>query len=512
MRATEFDPRDSAAWLRPVPAWLRWAEPYWHETADGRGCFGAGAGGGLGLSSTAGYLAACAALAAGPAPLRADCGWPLERLTDRARRVLRFILDRHVSQAGRTPGLAPWGHSWGAPIILERMANAVDNLDPWLAADERAAWRAVLADEADHDLTVSIETNRFGRLAETHGERNYWRGSLLFRAARLWPEHPRAADWMERSRVFCLNALSVPDDARDATVVDGRPVRERHLGANLHAGGLFEHHGTLSLDYSVIAESFFVMAMIGVLHHGWEPTASLFHHVGDVWRFIRRCLTPDGRIVCFGKQRPRYTIMYQYLLPCLVFWARYGGDAGAWDLARAVERLAETDRAASGDGSFVGARGEGLRLLRADARPFYYFRLEADAIMAHTYAWLLLTAPERRLAFGPTCGAAVESETDRERLLVSRDAGLVLRRGARALCAVYWNRSERAGTLRRLLEPVRARRGRSSPGAGRAGRARAPRRVAQQPGHGLPAAARVACPARLAGRFLRRGVPDRRPD
>ncbi len=443
MKNLDGNEQEGIFYLRHFPQWLQWAEPHWHETDGGGGFFGAGTGAVLDHSATAGYLAACAALAAGPELLRAQCHIPLAELTRRAAAALRFILAGHVSRAGRTPDVQAWGRHWGSPIVLERMANLVDCLEPWLPEAERDAWRAVLEDEADFLLTVPVETNRFGLRAETHGERNYWRGSLLFRAARLYPDHPRAAEWLERSSLYCLNALSMPEDAVAETLADGRPLRDWHVGANMHPGALFEHHGVLSLDYSIIAESFFVMAMIGVLRHGWAPTQALSHHMGDLWRFVRKCILPEGRIVCFGKQRPRYTIMYHYALASLVFWARHGGDPGAWDLARALEREAEIDRAASGDGSFHGARGEGLRLLRADSRPYYYFRLEADAILARSYAWLLLTSRDALPACGPTCGRPPRDD-ELSDPVVSQDAGLVMRRHPRALYAVYWNRSEKA--------------------------------------------------------------------
>ncbi|MDD5679057.1 MAG: hypothetical protein PHW60_13875 [Kiritimatiellae bacterium] len=435
---------DGQAYLRHFPRWLQWAEPHWHATDGGRGYFGAGTGAVLDHSATVGYLAACVSLAIGPESLRAECHLSLDELAQRASRAFRYIVAAHVSQAGRAPDKSSWGLHWGSPIVLERMANAVDGLEPWLTPADRAAWRSVLTAEAEYLLNVPIEHNRFGLRAETFGERNYWRGSLLFRAARLYPEHPRSAAWLERSSIFCLNALSMPEDAQAGTVVDGRPLCDWHQGANMHPGALFEHHGVLSLDYSIIAESFFVMAMIGTLRHHWTPTQALFHHMGDLWRFIRRCILPDGRVVCFGKQRPRYSIMYHYLLPCLVFWARHGGDPAAWELARALERLADADCVAAGDGSFLGARGEGLRLLHADERPYYYFRLEADAILARSYACMLFSAPETRLAPGPTCGAVGQIEESIAQPLISSEAGLVFRRGARALCAVYWHRSEKA--------------------------------------------------------------------
>ncbi len=443
MQDLEDNVRDGDFFLRHFPRWLQWAEPHWHETDAGSGFFGAGTGVVLDHSATAGYLAACATLAAGPESLRARCHIPPAEMTRRASCALRFILAGHVSQLRGTAGGNSWGRHWGSPIVLERMANAVDCLEPWLPDADRAAWRAVLEDEADFLLTAPVEANRFGLRGETHGERNYWRGSLLFRAARLYPGHPRAGAWLERSSLYCLNALSMPEDAVSDALVDGRPLRDWHRGANMHPGALFDHHGVLSLDYGIIAESFFVMAMIGVLRHGWTPTEALFHHMGDLWRFVRKCILPEGRIVCFGKQRPRYTIMYHYALAGLVFWARHGGDPGAWELARALERVAEIDRAASGDGSFHGARGEGLRLLRADSRPYYYFRLEADAILARSYAWLLLTAPAALPAGGPTGGRPPRADelTDP---VVSQDAGLVMRRHPRALYAVYWNRSEKA--------------------------------------------------------------------
>jgi len=340
----------------PLPDWLAWAEPYWHETGENEGYFGTGTEEILAYSAVIGYMAACVASEMSGAltiPFRG-------KYPERAIRAYRYILNRHYGNAPEKSGKTLWGRHWGSAIAIERMGLFVDVLWPRLTIPDRDLWLKVLKDEAEYLLTEPIETNRFGQIAETHGERNYWRGTLLFRAARMMPDNPHCEKWQEQSARFCINGVSVPEDESSSVWVDGKPVRERFIGANAHPGCFFEHHGVFSLDYSIIAMSFFVMCLASCLQKGWYPRAAVFHHMADLWRVIRPFLTPDGRVVCMGKQRPRYSIMYNYLLPCLAFWGGIGGDKWARDILPGFLAISERDHKVSADGSFYGERGRSL--------------------------------------------------------------------------------------------------------------------------------------------------------
>ena len=277
----------------------------------------------------------------------------------------RFIMKCHLSQNSSATDNTKWGHHWGSPIVIERMANFVDILKPYMPNEDLRLWHNMLIDEANYHLETSVQTNRFSSEGETHAERNYWRGSTLFRVAQEISNHKNVPLWLEKSSEFCVNALSVPDDAYCNVVVDGKPVNGRFIGANAHPEFVFEHHGAISIDYSIHTESFFTMIMISVLRNNWQPSDALSHHMGDVWNFVRQCILPSGNIAFIGGlQRPRYAITQSYLLPCLLFWHHYGCDSGAKKLAEQVLTIISHLRDESKDGSFYSTRAVALRMKR----------------------------------------------------------------------------------------------------------------------------------------------------
>jgi len=318
-------------------------------------------------------------------------------------------------------------------------------LKPHLSEDDLRLWRDMLASEADFHACQPIQTNRFPDRGETHAERNYWRGSVLFRTAREIPDHEHVETWLEKSCQYCINALSVPDDGSCNTLVDGKPCKERFIGANVHPEFLFDHHGAVSSDYSIHTTAFYVIAMVSMLTNNRLPLDSLSHHVADMWNMIRRCILPNGRIAFLGGvQRPRCMLNQSYLLPVLLFWQRYGPDPDAGKLAEAVLSIIARDRKESADGSFYSARAAGFKDLSADSRPHYFFRLETDAIFSLGLSYLLSGLEDKDVSFGPTAGTLRCDGSSLRKPVHSRDAGVVFQRTEHGVFSVYWKRAQTA--------------------------------------------------------------------
>lgn len=424
-------------YLKEFPAWLKYAEDHWTDLNDGTAYWGCDSGAGLAHSASVGYLAACAIMGiSSPDELRKECHISREDMIERALKIYRRVTSLHAS---RNASNEQWGRNWGSPILIERMACFIDLLKPHMRGEELQIWKDILLDEANFHLKTDIKTNRFSAEGETHGERNYWRGTILFRAAMELSENEDAGKWLEKSAEFCINSISLPSDEECEIIVDGKVVKERFLGANAHPGAVFEHHGNISSDYSVIPLSFFVMAMTSSIKNEWKPTECMSHHIGDLWGFVKYLLTADARIICFGKQRPRYTIMYNYLLPVLVFWDKFVNDDEAGILIDPLLELGEKDRAESGDGSFCSARASSLKDLSADGRPYYYFRLESDAIISRGLAYLISELPAKGIDFAGSF--KTEENSFEKKKLVVEDAAFVSQRTDSGFFGVYWNRS-----------------------------------------------------------------------
>lgn len=375
--------------LQLLHNWARRSERDWSTLPDGTGFYGTGFNS-WGVQTNQKYFSALAILAAHP-DSPADTTWA----TQRALAALRFSLSSHVSGDGFCSDGTQWGHTWISALGIERMMFAVHALREQLSEDDRAALRRVLCSEADyllHDYTrgrsAKITGNVWNESGENVPESNLWNGALLWRTAATFPDHPRCDEWKERAHCFLINAVSVPDDETNETIVAGKPVRERFAGANFFPHYALDHHGYLNVGYMVICTSNAAMLHFDLKAANLERPASLDHHQADLWRVLRRMIFPNGRLARIGGDtRVRYTYCQEYLLPSLLYAADQLGEEHATELIEAQIQLIAQEAEYSGDGSFYGKR---LAHLEKE-NPYYFTRLESDRACA--LAMLLTYAP-----------------------------------------------------------------------------------------------------------------------
>ncbi len=358
--------------------WATAAEEYWYDAGGepATGCYGPGY---LtwGVQSNWNYLGAMATLAAQPGVARA-AHWQA-----RALAALRFLFRTHVT--GDRPGLdgKPWGHGWISMLGIERAMHGVACLAPALTAADRAALHRVLTSEVDWLLFHASRGRATGVCAGlwasggcNNPENNIWSGALLWRVATMYPDEPHAAAWQEQAHRFLINGVSIPADAQDRTVVAGRPVAERHVGANFFPHYALDHHGYLNVGYMAICVSNAAMLHFDLKRAGQPAPASLYHHQADLWQVLRRFVFADGRLARVGgDSRVRYAYCQEYLLPSLLFAADHCRDTQALpQAARQVVLMAQEADAPGGSGLFYAHR---LAAMRA-RNPHYFTRLESD--------------------------------------------------------------------------------------------------------------------------------------
>ena len=378
-----------------LSAWSLQAESSWYDLPEkpGLGCYGSGYNA-WGVQTNQKYFAALTALTLAPldeAAVTVDRAWALER----ALAALRFSLDSHVSGSLACTDGSAWGHTWISGLGIERMMHAVARIEPLLSEADRAGLRRVLVSEAEWLLTEykraglnGVAGDRWNSSGKNQPESNLWNGAILWRAAVLYPDHPHAADWQERAHQFLVNAASVPADAENESILAGKPVRERFVGANFFPSYALDHHGYLNIGYMTICVSNAAMLHFDLRMKGLPRPETLDHHQADLWQALRRFIFSNGRLARIGgDSRVRYAYCQEYLLPALLYAADHLGDPQALDLlARQVE-LIETEAGWTGDGSFYGSRLAPL----AQASLFYTTRLESDRAVA--LAQLIAYAP-----------------------------------------------------------------------------------------------------------------------
>jgi hypothetical protein len=191
----------------------------------------------------------------------------------------------------------------------------------------------------------------------------------------MYPDHPAAQAWSKRAHDYLINGISVPADAREEQIIAGRPVRERHVGANFFPNYALDHHGYLNVGYMVICVSNAAMLHFDMKQAGLTRPESLDWHQGDLWRELRRLIYDDGHLARIGgDSRVRYAYCQEYLLPSLLYQADRWRDPHALELAARQVAWIEREHASSDDGTFYAARMGHMR----DANPHYYTRLESD--------------------------------------------------------------------------------------------------------------------------------------
>lgn len=379
-------PLDLDLCLKLLNDWARDAEQWWYSIPGqpGLGCYGTGYNS-WGVQTNQKYLAALAAVSEfGGAHGISDEDRTFAR--ERALASLRFSLWSHVEGAGRCTDGSAWGHTWISALGVERMMFAVDLLEPHFSEHDHAALRAILTSEATWLHTDLVRGNQAGIVAgewnssgKNVPESNLWNGALLWRTALRYPDHPSAAAWREQACVYFVNSISIAADADDQTILDGKPISERHVGANFFPNYALDHHGYLNVGYQVICLSNAAMLHFDLKARGDAAPDSLYLHSRDLWNVVRKTVFSDGRLARIGgDSRVRYAYCQEYLLPSLVYAMDCLGEQHAAPLLSGQLELIRQEAEHNGDGSFYGDRLTELRNLS----PYYYTRLESDRACA----------------------------------------------------------------------------------------------------------------------------------
>jgi len=433
--------------------WVTHGEEYWYPMPDasGLGCYGSGYNA-WGVQTNQKYLAAMAALSelgdkvSGVPPLERN------RARQRALTALRFSLRSHVTGDYRCTDGTQWGHTWISALGLERMMYGVYLLDEHLTDEDHALLRGVLTSEArwlatDHKRGGhrGIHADRWAHTGKNAPESNLWNGALLWRTAEMYSDEADADAWREQAHRFLLNAVSVPADAQDERLFEGKPIREWHIGANFFPNYALDHHGYLNVGYMVICLSNAAMLHFDMQTLGLAAPASLYHHLGDLWQVLRRFIFADGRLARIGGDtRIRYAYCQDYLLPVLLFAAVYFGDGHALHLFAQQCALLQQEADYAGDGSFFGKRLADL----AESNPYYYTRLESDRAcvlgMAAAYVVQLqgyLGAPERASQVAQDEAAAARADAFEQSVAgdwCEPEHGAMVHRSATRLASFAW--------------------------------------------------------------------------
>ena len=172
---------------------------------------------------------------------------------DQAARAIRYAVSSHLSGTQKCTDGKPWGGSWQSAMWTATLVFGARLMWDDLDAELQQGVARVIASEADRFLSIKPPTGRWG---DTKAEENGWDMTCLVVADSMFPNHPHAAAWHEKGIEYMMNTHSVPQDALDKTLVDGRPVCEWFVGANLNPDFTLENHNIFHPCYMACSSYF----------------------------------------------------------------------------------------------------------------------------------------------------------------------------------------------------------------------------------------------------------------
>ncbi len=309
-----------------------------------------------GASGEQGIRPMCGMVLANAALLKySDILTPAEREEYKSKTLatLRYLTSTHVTGTQKCPDGKPWGNHWQSAFW-----DATATFGAWLIWDDLDAQL-----QKDVERVIAHESDRFlptkppgGSFNDTKAEENGWNLTCIAMAANMFPNHPHASQWNQKAIEYMMNTLSAPQDAKDNTIVDGRPVREWFSGANVHSDFTLENHGFFHPSYIACSSYFLTQtAMYYTYAHQSVPQAAN-HHLLDTWHLYQKFILPNGEAAYpQGMDWELHNLPYFNLFASL---ASYQKDPLAARLESQSLQLFHAWQEMSDDGSltFLGSR------------------------------------------------------------------------------------------------------------------------------------------------------------
>jgi hypothetical protein len=217
---------------------------------------------------------------------------------DKAAAALRFATATHLSGPQKCPDRKKWGATdppsganWQSGLWTGTLGCTAlllwDRLDQPLQKDiER-----VIAWECD---SLARGKPPVGLWWDTKAEENGWNVPPLVLGELMFPSHPRVAAWHESAEQYMMNTLCTAADLQDTNIVDGRPVKQWVLGANLQPDFTLENHGFFHPSYVACSSYFLTQAALYCTYAGRPVPQAALHHLLDTWNMFQTIILPRG--------------------------------------------------------------------------------------------------------------------------------------------------------------------------------------------------------------------------
>lgn len=206
--------------------------------------------------------------------------------------LLRFVAATHDAGPLTASDGKKWKDQWQSALWAQYAGMAAWIVWDRLDADLRAQVEAMVGHEADRFLDAPPP---FQILRDTKAEENAWNASVVSLAACMFPDHPRAAARHEAAVRWHLSSFLTAADAASDRVVDGRPLRDWKLGANVHPDYTMENHDRVHPSYM----GTITLNQIAHLAYRWAgrpAPEALDFNTKPVYELLKFFSHPDGRM------------------------------------------------------------------------------------------------------------------------------------------------------------------------------------------------------------------------
>ena len=268
---------------------------------------------------------------------------------DHAVAGIRYAAESHVTSKGKCIDGKPWGDSWQSAMWAANMGFAAwilwDDLDPKL----RESVEKAVTHEADRFLNVRPPGSRWG---DTKAEENGWNLICIALAANMFREHPNAAKWEQKAIEYMMNTVSVPRDARDMSIVDGRPVKDWVCTVNYQPDFTLENHGFFHPTYTMVSPAEVAQGAILWAYAGRPIPQAAGHNLMGTWGLLRNFMLPSGYWVY--PQGMDWALNSDGHIHYLAWLATYEHDPLAAGMEKQVAQYIRGHRKVHGDQTFAG--------------------------------------------------------------------------------------------------------------------------------------------------------------
>lgn len=178
-------------------------------------------------------------------------GLSQRELIHRTELAIRAVAMSHL--ANNTDPTTGWGQnlargkSWQAAYWASRGAQAAWILWDDLGSQTRQAVVKMVKYEADAfiDYTVPYWANSDGSITtpgDTKAEENGWNSRILSVAQAMLSNDPNVKLWRAKASELMVSSYARPSDVNNATLVDGKPVKQWIKGYNTFEDGVLVNH------------------------------------------------------------------------------------------------------------------------------------------------------------------------------------------------------------------------------------------------------------------------------